>query len=230
MTVQTNAILKQAGKYFNVYLMNVPVYFATVHKPKKKFESNDEEYAVTAFVDSATREKLESEFQLNKEMFEVGRDKNKKKQVKFKLSSQLKENEKVHYDDVAGMHGISLSVDVVDKNGNIHKVNVIDQQGQPFTEDIGNLSVCNIKLFAYRNKENMLIVKLDTVQVVDHVPYEGGNNNGVVTDDILGVSYTAAPIEKVDNTPTPPSHVTEQVPANAQSAGMPDEWDDDAPF
>lgn len=199
MTIKTNAILKSSGKYFNVYMMNVPVFFASVHSPKKKYQSEAEEYALTAFVDTETRDKLESEFKLNKELFEVGRDKNKKKEVKYKLSTQLKEGEKFSYDDVKGLHGIQLTVDTVDRNGYTHKVVVIDKDGQPFSEDVGNMSICNVKCFAYKNREDMLIVSLDTVQVVEHVPYEGGSNSngGQVSDDILGVSYVVPQSEKV---------------------------------
>lgn len=204
MTTQTNAILKPAGKFFNVYLLNVPVYYAVVHKPKKKYQSDAEEYCLTAFVDTETRDKLESEFKLNKELHEVGRDKNKKKEIKYKLQKQLKDGEKTSYDDVAGLHGIQVAVDVVDKNGYKHVVDVIDKDGKPFTEDLGNGTVCNVKLFAYKNQEDMLIVSLNTVQVIEHVPYEGGsgNNGGIVTDDVLGVSYEATATTKVEDAVT----------------------------
>ena len=145
---------------------------------------------------------------MNKELFEVGRDKNKKKEVKYKLASQLKEGEKFSYDDVKGLHGIQLTVDTVDRNGYSHKVVVIDKDGQPFSEDVGNMSVCNVKCFAYKNREDMLIVSLDTVQVVEQVPYEGGGaglNGGEVKDDILGVSYSVPASEKVVNVTAEPT-------------------------
>lgn len=249
-TIKTNAILKTSGKYFNVYLMNVPVFFASVHSPKKKYQSEAEEYALTAFVDAETRDKLESEFKLNKELFEVGRDKNKKKEVKYKLASQLKEGEKFSYDDVKGLHGIQLTVDTVDRNGYSHKVVVIDKDGQPFSEDVGNMSICNVKCFAYKNREDMLIVSLDTVQVVEHVPYEGGGaglNGGEVKDDILGVSYSVPASEKVVDVAAEPAQAapeavttqgntvvaptTQNAPKAAveASGGFDDEWED-APF
>lgn len=238
MSIETNAILKTSGKFFNVYLMNVPVYFATVHKPKKKYQSDAEEYALTAFVDTPTRDKLESEFKLNKELHEVGRDKNKKKEIKYKLEKQLKDGEKFHYNDVAGLNGIQVSVDVVDKNGYKHKVNVIDKDGQPFSEDIGNGSVCNVKLFAYKNKEDMLVVSLDTVQVIEHIPYEGGNSNGgTVNDDVLGVSYESTASEKVEeSTEQQAESATEKKPSAPAKTPAPSEaedpfadFDDDTP-
>lgn len=235
MSIKTNAIMKESGKYFNVYLMNVPVYFAVVHKPKKKYQSEAMEYCLTAFVDTETRDKLEGEFKLNKDLYEVGRDKNKKKVVKYKTSKQLGEGEKFHYDEVTGMHGLQLTVDQVDKNGYNHKVTVIDKEGKPFTEDLGNTTVCNVKLFAYKNQEGMLIVSLDTVQVVDHVPFEGGSaqNGGPVTDDILGVTYEKPVSEKMEQSevaePNIPEHFTEEVPDNAEPASS-DDWDEQIPF
>lgn len=242
MTIKTNAILKQNGKFFNVYLMNVPVYFAVVHQPKEKYQSTGTEYAITAFVDQETRDKLESEFKLNKELFEVGRDKNKKKEVKYKTSKQLKDGEKYHYDAVLGLHGIALSVDTVDKNGYAHKVTVVDKEGKPFTADIGNESICNIKLFAYKNREDMLIVVLDTVQVIDHVPFEGGSKSsgGMVTDEVLGVSYTLEPTEKVGDSSNPAQNAQGEEKSQEQGKGISnapqasqdafDDFDPDVPF
>jgi hypothetical protein len=50
---------------------------------------------------------------------------------------------------------------------------VVDSEGNTFTDDIGNGSVCTIKMFAYRNTEDMLVVMMDTVKVIDHIPYIG---------------------------------------------------------
>ena len=68
-------------------------------------------------------------------------------------------------------------------------VNVIDTEGKAFTQDIGNGSVCTLKLFGYRNPEGQLTVTLDTVQVIEHIPYEGKTSADSVDDDVLGVSY-----------------------------------------
>lgn len=208
MTYKTDAILKESGKYFNVYIMNAPVYFASVQKPKKKYQSEDTEYALTAFVDSETREKLE-EYQLNKDLYAVGKDKNKKKQVKFKLSSQLKDDEKNHYDEVKGLHGVSLTCPTTTKNGDPRTITVIDSEGNPFKEDVGNLSVCNIKMFAYKNQDDMLVVSIDTVQVIDHVPYEGGSGSGPVVDDVLGTTYNRNSAPTGTTTPTKAENVSE---------------------
>jgi hypothetical protein len=176
-----------------VYFKNVPVYFATVHRAKKKWlppntpPTGDMEFSITPFINTETREACEDEFLMNKQFFEVGVDKNKKRKIKFDLDT---------YGDMEGLHGFSITRPLHKKDketGEIlktAKITVIDTKGEPFTDDIGNGSICTIKCFAYKNADDQLNMQLDVVQVVEHVPYEGGS--GVIEDDELGVSYTRA--------------------------------------
>lgn len=73
-------------------------------------------------------------------------------------------------------------------------VNVIDAEGRAFTENVGNGSVCTLKLFGYKNQDGQLTVTLDTVQVIEHVPYDQKASSGVVEDDVLG-TYALKKVE-----------------------------------
>jgi hypothetical protein len=193
---KTAAKLVKDGKFSFLYLKNVPVYFVSVHEPKKKYSEplpdaknqSKREYQLTAFVDSDTREYLEDTVLINKQVMAVGRDKTKKRKIKYPLSSQLKEDEKVSYDDVDGMHGISLTLNELTNQGKPAKLIVVGKDGKPFEENIGNGSICNIKCFGYTNRDDQLVVSLNLVQVVEHVPYEGGSG-GQIVDNELGISY-----------------------------------------
>lgn len=191
----TSVIVKQLPKSgtletFNVYVLNAPVFYAAVHTPKSKYQSTDKEFSLTAFVDEATKDKLLDEVMLNKGFALVGKDKTTKppRRVKYPLSSQVEEG-KTNYDVVEGMYGFGLAKPEFSKKGNAMTVNVIDTEGNAFTQDIGNGSVCTLKLFGYRNPEGQLTVTLDTVQVIEHIPYEGKTSADSVDDDVLGVSY-----------------------------------------
>lgn len=194
--IKTEIHLKEAGKsnkgtqFYNVYFMNAPVYFASVHKPKKKYQSDETEWSIDVFVDKATRDEALDKVLINKEIREVGVDKNKKRQVTYKLSTQVDEGVKTNYDLVNGLHGFKLTRSTLKKDGSKNTpVSVIgtetDDSGTllEFKEDIGNGSVCNIKCFAYKNQDGLMNLMLDTVQVVEHIPYEGG---GDVQDDMFG--------------------------------------------
>ena len=103
MTNKTEAVLVKEGKNEFLYLKNVPVFFAQVLEPAKKYQSEDLAYQFTVFVDSDTREKLELPVDedgvaINKELNEVGKDRNKKKQIKYPLESQLKDGKGTAYD------------------------------------------------------------------------------------------------------------------------------------
>lgn len=211
----TSIIVKQLPKSgtletFNVYVLNAPVFYAAVHTPKTKYQSVDKEFSLTAFVDEVTKDKLLDEVMLNKGFALVGKDKTTKppRRVKYPLSSQVEEG-KTNYDVVEGMYGFGLAKPEFSKKGNTMTVNVIDKEGQAFTQDIGNGSICTLKLFGYRNPEGQLTVTLDTVQVIEHVPYEGKGSSDEVVDDVLG-SYKvkkaeAKPVEQEVHTPAPTS-------------------------
>jgi hypothetical protein len=169
------AILKQHEKvenWFFVYLKNVPVIYASVQSPKKKYKSeNDYEYSLLCFINEETKDYLEDKVMVNKIMAKVGVDKNKVRKVKYPLSSQAEEGT-TNYDEYKGKHGLSLSLPAVSKKGKDNKLLVIDEKGNEFTEFIGNGSICTIKCFGYRNQDGLLNMQLDTVQVITNVPYE----------------------------------------------------------
>ena len=202
MTIKTNVIIKDLPKSgtletANVYLMNVPVFYAAVHEPKLKYQSTDKEFSVTPFVDEETKDKLLDEVMLNKTFAQVGVTKTSKppRRIRYPLSSQVEEG-KGHYDEVDGMWGFSLARPEFSKAGNPMSVNVIDKEGNVFTENVGNGSICNIKLFGYRNQDGQLVAMLDTLQVIEHVPYEGKGSGDSVVDDVLGVQYSVKKAEK----------------------------------
>ena len=195
MTNKTEAVLVEEGKNEFLYLKNVPVFFAQVLEPTKKYQSEDLAYQFTVFVDSDTREKLELPVDedgvaINKELKEVGKDRNKKKQLKYPLESQLKEGKGTAYDIVDGMHGMGLSLNDLTKAGKKSILKVVDADGKDWdkTKAIGNGSKVHVKCFGYRNQDEQLVVFPNLIVVVEHVPYEGGNSGGMVEDSVLGVS------------------------------------------
>ncbi len=173
----------------NLYIKDAVVFYAAVHEPKKKYQSEDREYSATVFVDEETKDKLLDEVMVNKSFAQAGKDKTTKppRRIKYPLSSQVEEG-KVNYDVVKGMFGFNVAKPEFSKKGNPMTVNVIDKEGKAFTENVGNGSVCTLKLFGYRNQEGQLVVTLDTLQVLEHVPYEGKVAADSVEDDVLGVS------------------------------------------
>lgn len=215
MTNKTEAVLKKEGKFEFLYLKNVPVFFAKVLELSKKYQSEDLEYQLTVFVDTETREKLELPVDeggvaINKELKEVGKDRNKKKQIKYPLESQLKDGKGTAYDMVAGLHGMGLSLNEYTKSGKKSILKVVDSNGKDWDKSkaIGNGSKIDVKCFGYRNQDDQLVVFPNLIVVTEHVPYEGGNG-GVVTDDVLGVTvdmssaYEEAESTQEEDTPTP---------------------------
>lgn len=195
MAKETSIVLKELPKKgdletFNLYLKNVPVFYPVVHEAKKKYQSEEKEFSVTVFIDEPTKDKLEDEVAVNKTFAKVGVTKTSKppKRVKYPLSSQAEEG-KLNYDEVEGMWGFTVTRPEFSKKGNKQTINVIDKDGNAFTENVGNGSVCNIKLFAYKNRDGQLVVTLDTLQVIEHVAYEAAASSDSVVDDVLGVSY-----------------------------------------
>jgi hypothetical protein len=211
----------------NLYIKNATVFYAAVHEPKKKYQAEEKEFSLTAFVDEDTKDKLLDEVMVNKTFALVGKDKTSKppRRIKYPLSSQVEEG-KVNYDVVDGMYGFSLAKPEFSKKGNKMSVNVIDVDGNTFTENVGNGSVCTLKLFAYRNQDNQLVVTLDTVQVLEHIPYEAKASADSVDDDILGVSYR---VKKAD-TKVETGFVGEQVDSAAKAATEPGFDEETLPF
>ena len=224
MAKETSIVLKELPKKgdletFNLYLKNVPVFYPVVHEVKKKYQSEEKEFSVTVFIDEQTKDKLEDEVAVNKTFAKVGVTKTSKppKRIKYGLSSQVEEG-KLNYDEVEGMWGFTVTRPEFSKKGNKQTVNVIDKDGNAFTENVGNGSVCNIKLFAYKNRDGQLVVTLDTLQVIEHVAYEVAASSDSVDDDVLGVSYK---VKKAESAP--------QEQAKAEPAPM-DDFSDDLPF
>ena len=194
MTNKTEAVLVKEGKNEFLYLKNVPVFFAKVLELSKKYQSEDMEYQLTVFVDTETREKLELPVDeggvaINKELKEVGKDRNKKKQIKYPLESQLKDGKGTAYDMVAGLHGMGLSLNEYTKSGKKSILKVVDSNGKDWDKSkaIGNGSKIDIKCFGYRNQDEQLVVFPNLIVLVEHVPYDGGSG-GIVEDSVLGVT------------------------------------------
>lgn len=216
----------------NLYILNTPVFYAAVHEVKKKFQSDDKEYSLTAFIDEETKDKLLDEVMVNKTFAQVGISKTSKppRRIKYPLSSQVEEG-KVNYDAVDGLWGFNVAKPEFSKKGNLMSVNVIDKEGNPFTDNIGNGSVCTLKLFGYKNVDGQLVVTLDTVQVIEHVPYEGKTSSDSVVDDVLG-SYKVKKVE-----PKPVAEKEGETPVTtpkAKVAAQPepdfDSFDEQLPF
>lgn len=211
----------------NLYIKDAVVFYAVVHEPKKKYQSEDREFSATVFVDEETKDKLLDEVMVNKTFSLVGKDKTSKppRRIKFPLSSQVEEG-KVNYDVVDGMYGFTVAKPEFSKKGNPMSVNVIDKEGNAFAENVGNGSVCTLKLFGYRNVDGQLVVTLDTMQVLEHVPYEQKSAADSVEDDVLGVSY------KVKKSESKAAEQEEAPKPQAKKAAPEPEDDpfDDAPF
>jgi hypothetical protein len=209
----------------NVYIKNAVVFYAAVHEPKLKYQSVDKEFSATVFVDEEAKDRLLDEVMVNKSFSQVGITKTSKppRKIKFPLSSQVEEG-KGNYDLVDGLWGFNIAKPEFSKKGNKMAVNVIDKDGNAFTDNIGNGSVCTLKLFGYKNVEGQLTVTLDTVQVIEHVPYESKGSSDEVVDDVMG-SY------KVKKAETKP--VEEEVPApKTKAAPVADDnsFEQDLPF
>jgi len=168
----------------HVYFKGVPVTYAKI-QPKqieKKYEGDDREWSLTAFIDSDTLEQCE-EMPINKGFSEVGKGKIKKGANRGKIKFPL---DKDAYAALEGLHGFSLACPEFTKAGKKKVLKVVDSKGNPFTEEVGNGSICTLKCFAYRNRDEELVITLDTVVVLEHVPYEGGGDSSGGFDDELG--------------------------------------------
>lgn len=174
----------------HLYFKNVPVTFAQILKPSAKYQSTDTAYQLNLFINKDTMDKLET-IGLNKEMAEVGVTKIKKGQNRGNIKYKLDE----HNADYEGMFAANFSRDTVkrDKDGVFVKeyapLKVVDTNGDDFTQEVGNGSVCHVKLFAYRNSEDSLVVMLDTVVVVEHVVY---TKEGDYFDEELGINIKSS--------------------------------------
>lgn len=176
-----------------LYIMNVPCVYASVHEPKENPNSNKKEFSITVFLTEEQREVVEDKLLVNKSFFEVGRDKNKKKKIKYPLSTQLTDEEreagKISYDEFEGRYGVVFSLDELTRQGKPQVVDVVGSDRQPFKDLVGNGSVVSVKLWGYANNDGQYNVRLKMVRVDEHVPYDGGSDDSMVIDDVFGVSY-----------------------------------------
>lgn len=200
MTKKTEVIVRDLPKSgtletANVYIKNAVVFYAAVHDPKLKYQSQEKEYSATVFVDEEAKDRLLDEVMVNKTFAQVGVTKTSKppRKIKYALSSQVEEG-KGNYDLVDGLWGFNIAKPEFSKKGAPMSVNVIDTDGQAFTENVGNGSVVHLKLFGYKNQDGQLTVTLDTMQVVEHIPFESKGGDGNIEDDILG-NYKVKKVE-----------------------------------
>lgn len=182
MAKSKNVVLRTEGKTSNLYIIDAIAYYASVHKPKEKYQSTDKEYSITLFVDEATKDAL-IDLPVNsaKVFAEVGVDKIKK----GKRRGEIKYPSDTYPE---GLFGFSVTCPEFSKAGNPRTVKVIGKDGKDIEDMIGNGSKVTVKCLAYTNQDEEWNIQLSLVQVLDLVPYEGGG--GEVTDDILGVSYS----------------------------------------
>lgn len=192
MTNKTEVIVRDLPKSgtletANVYIKNAVVFYAAVHEPKLRYQSIDKEFSATVFVDEEAKDNLIDVVMVNKNFAQVGVTKTTKppRRLKYPLSSQVEEG-KANYDLVDGLWGFNIAKPEFSKKGLPMNVNVIDAEGNAFTENVGNGSIVNLKLFGYKNQDGQLTVTLDTMQVVEHIPFEGKGSSDSVDDDILG--------------------------------------------
>lgn len=235
MTKKTEVIVRDLPKSgtletANVYIKNAVVFYAAVHEPKLKYQSQEKEYSATVFVDEEAKDKLLDQVMVNKTFAQVGVTKTSKppRKIKYALSSQVEEG-KGNYDLVDGLWGFNIAKPEFSKKGHAMSVNVIDTEGQAFTENVGNGSVVNLKLFGYKNQDGQLTVTLDTMQIVEHIPYEGKSSSDEVVDDVLG-SYKvkkaeAKPAEKEEEQEVPTPAAKPKAKAAPQPA--PEDFEDE---
>lgn len=171
-----------------LYVKDAIAYYASVQEPKFKYQSKTEkEYSITLFVSEEDKDKMEDEYNLNKEFVKAWTGKNKKKKVKYPKET---------YPDVEGMYGVTFTQNEKTRAGKQNVITVIDKDGEALPDLIGNGSTVTVKCFGYYNDDELLIAKLNLVLVQDLVEYTGGS--GVVEDDELGISYEIGANKKVD--------------------------------
>jgi hypothetical protein len=196
-------VVKQNPKnkdFYDVYIKGATAFYASVHQPKMKYQaekmdpSQQKEYTATLFVQQDVADYLMDVMRINKTFFEVGVSKNKLRKVKFPISTQVEEG-KHHYDDVQGLWGAQFSLPEYAKSGKRNNVLVVDSNGKPTQELVGNGSVVTVKLSGYRNDEGLLNLRLHTMKVEQLVAYEGGG--GGIVDDELGINISADELEAI---------------------------------
>lgn len=163
-----------------LYVKNALAFYAAVHTPKRKYNSEDKEYTITLFVSEQDFEKLDDEVKLNKTLFKVDKDKNKKRKIKYSSKE---------YPGTEGMYGFTVTVNEFNKKGEKNTVLVAGEDGKKLDPKtlIGNGSKVSVKAWGYRNEDDLLVILLNAVKVEELVPYEGSGGFG--EDDELGIHF-----------------------------------------
>lgn len=205
---------KKEGDFEYVYLKDVVVYYASVHEPKEKLEppkkgvgnQSTHEYSLQVFFDKEDRDALESEeININKQIFEVGVEKNKKRKIKYPLT---KDDGTEMYAGVDGLHGMQLTLNSHSRAGKPNVLPVLQkvkENGKWVTKEVkeklGNGTRVNIKCYGYRNRDDQLNLALDVILVLELVPYTGGTGGsaGAIDDDELGITYSKLTKEEERN-------------------------------
>jgi len=176
---------KKDTKFEFVYFIDAIAYYASVQEARKKFKSDEKEYAMTLFItpEDAKEARLpiaKGGLFINKKFNTVDVDRKEDDELKY-------DSEK--YPGTEGLVGIQLTAPELTKQGKKRKLTIIDKDGNPFEDLIGNGSKVTVKCWGWRKSaEDKLNITLELVQVKELVPYEGATN-GAVEDEILGVSY-----------------------------------------
>lgn len=226
----------------NLYFKNVPVTYAKVHEPSKKMNSEDKAYQMNIFIDADTMAAVE-ELGVNKNFSQVNVTKISKGLNRGKLKFPVKDADgnptaNAPYE---GLFATQLTRETVKRDKKTNEIvkeyeplKVVDTEGNPFTADIGNGSIVSVKLFVYKNSENMLNTMMDTVVVIDHVPYvKAEGSDGY--DPELGITVKSAKKEPKIDPELQSSSGEAKTPAKAKPAQKPapvveDEPDMDEPF
>ena len=139
------------GKYIQFKLNNVEVWWAKVHKPDTAFGNN--RWSIDMHLTDALSAQMKAEG--------------------FNVTDK-------ESGGVVTKNILRAKKDAVTKDGKPQKApEVVGPDGRtPFTDDIGNGSICNLILSARAweiNKKWVLTTYLEKVQVVKHVAYAGSS-------------------------------------------------------
>lgn len=201
MTIKSEAKLvvrDEKRGFADLYIKNCIAYYASVQKPKNKYkaQNGEQEYSVTVFFDEAAKEALD-DLGLNKEFKLAGKDKNKKRAIKFPLDV---------YTECEGLYGATFTLPSKTKEGKPRKPVVVwdgvnnseevlgeaKRGGELCPENIGNGSIISIKLSTYKNEDGALNSSINTLAIKNLVAFTGGTG-GVVEDEEFGfaIDYNA---------------------------------------
>jgi hypothetical protein len=152
-----------------LYLKDVVVYWAQVHTPTFVYGSQTEkEYQVSVIINEEDMKALKK-LRLNKQFKEIGVD--------------IPEDK---YPGLEGKYLIKITQKAVSSTGKELKIDVLDKNGDPLRDNIGNGSLVNLKLFAMEGvgvSKNKLNIRLNTLLVTKLVEYSSGGS----FDDELGI-------------------------------------------